>query len=395
MSAEPASRLRERIAERIRHGVRRWRSFPLELDPGPDSLPAALRQEPPPSEAERKRQEAAELEQDVREAHALYELTDLDLTHSPRRVIGSLLTRFRTTAQGSLPLLVERQTAFNAATARAVSTLRNRDISQDDVLDDLRDAVLNVLEPTIRRQAQALLELERTILALQRELLDQQRPPVELDQLSLVNRFRGSEESVRDRQQIYLEHFLGRDEIVDLACGRGEFLELLREADVPARGVELDPAMVEYCLKKGLDVERREAVAYLEELPGEALGGVFAGELIEHLEATDVVRLVRASHRVLREGGVLVLETPNPETLITFAEFFVDPTHVRPYHPETMRWLLESEGFEGVDVRFSVPAETLLSGGNALLPKETIERIDALLFGFRTYAVIGAKRARA
>jgi SAM-dependent methyltransferase len=158
--------------------------------------------------------------------------------------------------------------------------------------------------------------------------------------------FRGSEEEIRERQRAYLPLLAGRDRILDVGCGRGEFLELMRELGVRAEGVDLDPGMVEHCRGKGLEnVQVGDASGYLESLEDHSLGMVFAAQLIEHLPYAELVRFLRAARDKLGPGGVLVVETVNPHAAQALKNFWIDPTHRHPLFPETVIALCGLTGF--------------------------------------------------
>ena len=175
---------------------------------------------------------------------------------------------------------------------------------------------------------------------------------------ALENRFRGSREEIRERAAIYLaivrEAGAGTAlaPVVDLGCGRGEWLELLRDSGLVGRGIDLNRATVRQCQASGLDVIHGEAVAYLGLLASGSLGAVTGIHVIEHLSFNGVLALLDESLRVLRQGGVAIFETPNPENVVVGAcNFHTDPTHVRPLPPALMQFVLEARGFSRVAVR--------------------------------------------
>jgi O-antigen chain-terminating methyltransferase len=222
------------------------------------------------------------------------------------------------------------------------------------------------------------------------------------DYFGFEERFRGSEEEIKERQRVYVEFFKEANQVLDIGCGRGEFLELLREASIKARGVDLDLDMVLYCQEKGLDVLREDAYTYLESLPNDSLGGLIAAQLVEHFAPTRISDLVTLCQRKLQPGGVLIFETPNPACLAVFARsFYMDFSHIRPIHPEAMKFLFESAGFQDLQVKFTAPVEACMRipplSGIAADPQMTeefnrgIERVNELLYGFQDYAVIGRK----
>jgi O-antigen chain-terminating methyltransferase len=220
------------------------------------------------------------------------------------------------------------------------------------------------------------------------------------------DRHRGSREEIRHRQRDYLALF-GGGPVLDVGCGRGEFLELCREAGLPARGIDVDAGMVARCREAGLDAVQADALAHLSALPDGTLGGIFCAQVIEHLPAEAFVALVRLAHAKLAEGGALLCETPNPACLTVFSgAFYVDLTHVKPIHPEAARFVLEAAGFGDVEVRYvnPYPPEARLQPVEPLWYlrryeaafleqiNDNFERLNQLLWGAQDYAVVGVKR---
>ncbi len=157
--------------------------------------------------------------------------------------------------------------------------------------------------------------------------------------------FRGPEEMIRERQRVYLPLLGESGPVLDAGCGRGEFLDLAREAGIEARGVDLDPGMVERCREKGHEVERADLLEALEAAAPDSLGAVFSAQVIEHLEADDLQRLLELSASRLRPGGRLIVETVNPHCAQALKAFWVDPTHQRPLFPEAVLALCQLAGF--------------------------------------------------
>ena len=221
----------------------------------------------------------------------------------------------------------------------------------------------------------------------------------EFDYFAFEEQYRGDEASVRERQQMYVEYFRGRDNVVDLGCGRGEFLELLREADITARGVEagLDQSLL--CRDKGLEVVHQDLLAFLDSAPDDSLGGIFTAQVIEHMTAGNQLRYVSLAYRKCKAGSPVIFETINPQCVYALVRnFFLDPTHVRPMHPETLRFAMTSCGFRNVELRFSsraagmqIPALRLEGNADVQQFNAGLDRLNELLYGFQDYAAIGWK----
>jgi len=158
--------------------------------------------------------------------------------------------------------------------------------------------------------------------------------------------FRGPEERVRELLGPYVDLLRDHAPVLDVGCGRGELLELLAEDGVEARGIDIDPGMVERTRAKGVRVEEADAVSYLSDLPEASLGAVIAVQVIEHLSYEDLQRLFELTRRALVPGGLLIVETINPHSLPAFKTFWVDPTHRAPIFPEVAHALALIHGFD-------------------------------------------------
>jgi ubiquinone/menaquinone biosynthesis C-methylase UbiE/uncharacterized protein YoxC len=176
-------------------------------------------------------------------------------------------------------------------------------------------------------------------------------------------RGRGSEEFVKKSQLEYVRYFKTVHPVIDLGCGRGEFLELLREAGIEAGGADINSDMVEICLEKKLEVIQSDALRVLMESASGTLGGIFAGQLVEHLTVSDLERFLKEAYRALKDKGIIVFETVNTTSLYALVHhFFKDPTHQMPRHPDTYKFLTETAGFTDVKIQFKshVPSEKTL-----------------------------------
>ena len=221
-----------------------------------------------------------------------------------------------------------------------------------------------------------------------------------IDYLDFENRFRGKREDIKKRLSIYLSVFGAMppsDYILDIGCGRGEFLELLKENSIKGKGIDANSSMVSYCKDIGLDVTEANAAEYLPCTADNAIGGVMASHLIEHLSVDDLITLAKACHRKLKPGGSLIFETPNPTCLTIFSgAFYVDPTHVRPVHPELARYVLEKAGFGNIEIWFVNQSGDRLSLKDSLdkeleFINENFRKINPVLFGAPDYAVLARK----
>src|SRR5204862_6465716 len=180
------------------------------------------------------------------------------------------------------------------------------------------------------------------------------------DYFAFESRMRGSVDAIRERQRRYVEDFREAAPVLDIGCGRGELLQLLREAGVEARGIDADADMVAYARGDGLDVEQADLVEYLQRLDDGSLGGIFMGQVVEHLPPGVLVRSLELAAAKLRPGGVLVAETINPLSPLALRHYFADLTHAQPLVPETLELLARQSGFAETEVRYlNEPADKL------------------------------------
>jgi SAM-dependent methyltransferase len=172
------------------------------------------------------------------------------------------------------------------------------------------------------------------------------------DYFAFESRMRGAVELVRERQRPYVADLRDHGPVLDVGCGRGELLALLRDAGVEARGVDADADMVAFARGEGLPVEQADLLAHLEALPDESLGAVFAGQVAEHLPPPALLRFLELAHAKTRAGGVLIVETINPLSPLALRNYFADLTHAQPLVPETLVQLARHVGYSDVETRY-------------------------------------------
>jgi SAM-dependent methyltransferase len=292
------------------------------------------------------------------------------------------------------------QREFNAAALRLLDQLHDR-VEQE--LDGLHRSL-----DELRERAGRLPELEDRLARLERVRTAPAAPapaptaPAALpDYFGFEARMRGSTEDVRERQRVYVGDFRGKPPVLDAGCGRGEFLSLLREAGIEARGVDADPEMVAFARGEGLEVTEGDAVAELDRLEDGSLGGIFAAQLVEHLPPATLLRFLQLAAAKLRPGGLLVAETINPLSLVALGHYFADPTHVQPLVPKTLELLARQAGFERTELRFlnepeerlrpvTLPPESAFDAARGAL-EANVQRLNEVVFGPQDYALLARR----
>lgn len=221
----------------------------------------------------------------------------------------------------------------------------------------------------------------------------------EIDYFCFENYFRGCEDEIRKRQEVYLPYFQKCNNVVDLGCGRGEFLELLKENNINAQGIDFYEEFVTYGRNKGLKIEKGDAIEFLKNLSG-STDGIFAGQLVEHLSIRQINALCKNAFDKLEKGKYLIMETPNPMSLAIYTHaFYIDPSHQKPVHPFTLRYLAEKAGFSDVQILFLESSK--LDESIPVLKSENIDNLDEFnagieklsdyLYGCQDYAIIAKK----
>jgi SAM-dependent methyltransferase/archaellum component FlaC len=208
---------------------------------------------------------------------------------------------------------------------------------------------------------------------------------------SLENELRGTPEQIKEEVKVYLpvlENAGVSSDILDIGCGRGEWLQVLREAGLQARGIDTNRILIQQCKELSLDVEEREALSYLGSLPDGSLSAVTAFHFAEHLPLETLVKFLDEAGRTLKPGGLIILETPNPENLLVGScNFYLDPTHKNPIPIPTMKLLLEARGFRCEEVLKLHAVES----AKIEVKDQLTSHLNHFLYGPMNYAVVARK----
>jgi len=218
------------------------------------------------------------------------------------------------------------------------------------------------------------------------------------------DRFRGSRNDTKAKQLKFVKYFEGCKNVLDIGCGRGEFLELLKDNGISGHGIDIDEDMVRYCRSRDLNVEKLDAVSYLNQLEDKSLDGIFIDQVVEHLDPDYLIKIIELCYKKMLFGAYIIMETVNPLSLLSLANFYMDMSHKRPVHPETLKFLMSAAGFRETVAQFYEPAvedgRLRYIDADELAEKErsladiinrNTDMLNNMIFGPRDYAAIGKK----
>ncbi len=256
---------------------------------------------------------------------------------------------------------------------------------QERINELMLQALRDLAERPAPRYAARLGELERK---WRRHTEDEVATTMRLR--PFADRFSGDPAVVRAQAVPFMPLFQGRRRVLDLGCGRGVVLELMRDEGIGAYGIDLDRELVQECAGRGFEALCVDAEEHLRSLADQSIDGVFSAHVAEHLEPGTLIEILRHCRRVLRPGAPIVMATPNPRTLTVGAHtFWLDPSHRKPIPPDLFQFYLESEGFVGVRVTTYARTERRLSEDVPDALRGNVDLLNETLFGDRDYAVIG------
>lgn len=292
--------------------------------------------------------------------------------------------------------VLRRQSRVNELIFRTLAELTEVLQGLNAPLRKLEERVGRTLREMQKQQQEELASLRNALNAIQAKLPG----PVDgFDELylDLENKFRGSEEVVRERMLVYLPYLekikatIKKMSVLDLGCGRGEWLALLRENDHRAQGVDRNEAMIAKCLSQGLDVYQEDLFIHLRNQGNNSVAVVTAFHVAEHLRFEQLIELIDESFRILKKGGIAIFETPNPESVFASARIFrLDPTHHNPIPPKLFEFLLGARGFASTEILHlqPVPQAAQFTSENA---PNLARTLNQLFYGTQDYGIIARK----
>jgi len=213
------------------------------------------------------------------------------------------------------------------------------------------------------------------------------------------NRFRGLDDQVKAQQKDYIHYFENADTVLDLGCGRGEFIELLQQNGIKARGIDLNEQMIETCKERGLNCEKADILKTLAEYEDNSLGGIFSSQVVEHLIPSYLKRMIEMAYHKLSPSSPIIIETVNPLSVFSLVQiYFLDLSHQQPIHPQTLSFLLKSSGFEDIQIKYSAPLQNERlkplpeKDEMTALLNENFDKINDLLYAPSNYAAVAVKK---
>ena len=270
-----------------------------------------------------------------------------------------------------------------AETASSLESIRKEQSDTVSSLEELR-----------KEQCEQLEEIGKNIEQI-KSFVNNDDGSLEALYVSFEEKFRGSREDIKERVKKYLPYIkevnAGTNDLplLDIGCGRGEWLELLKDEGLVARGVDKNSILVSQCGELGLDVTNEEMFVYLNKLPDKSLGAVTGFHVIEHLPFVQLIKLLDETIRVLNVGGVAIFETPNPENVLVGSNsFYLDPTHRKPLPSQMIKFIAEARGLSSVIILDLHPCNEAIK----LSGSDLAERFNQHFYGPQDYAVIGYKR---
>ena len=355
---------------------------------------------------------------------------------SHRRILGKPLIKGRELVHGEVQRYIDpslwKQREFNSCIVRILNGISERLGRVDDRIAQSQSAISDQVNDRIAQSQSKVYsdigeQVRSVILAMNKDIenrawlagileekiaksKEKRSDEMLSSQVTGLNyfifedRFRGSRNDTKAKQLKFVKYFEGCKNVLDIGCGRGEFLELLKDNGISGHGIDIDEDMVRYCRSRDLNVEKLDAVSYLNQLEDKSLDGIFIDQVVEHLDPDYLIKMIDLCYKKMLFGAYIIMETVNPLSLLSLANFYMDMSHKRPVHPETLKFLMSAAGFRETVAQFYEPA---VEGGrlrsidaDGLAEKErsladiinrNTDMLNNMIFGPRDYAAIGKK----
>ena len=355
---------------------------------------------------------------------------------SHRRILGKPLIKGRELVHGEVQRYIDpslwKQREFNSCIVRILNGISERRGRVDDRIAQSQSAISDQVNDRIAQSQSKVYsdigeQVRSVILAMNKDIenrawlagileekiaksKEKRSDEMLSSQVKGLNyfifedRFRGSRNDTKAKQLKFVKYFEGCKNVLDIGCGRGEFLELLKDNGISGHGIDIDEDMVRYCRSRDLNVEKLDAVSYLNQLEDKSLDGIFIDQVVEHLDPDYLIKMIDLCYIKMLFGAYIIMETVNPLSLLSLADFYMDMSHKRPVHPETLKFLMSAAGFRETVAQFYEPAvedgRLRYIDADELAEKErsladiinrNTDMLNNMIFGPRDYAAIGKK----
>lgn len=215
--------------------------------------------------------------------------------------------------------------------------------------------------------------------------------------IDFENKFRGTEEEIYERLMVYVPHLkntpvnFGRYPALDIGCGRGEMLKIMTDNHIKCVGIDLNKSMIEHAIASGYEAKQVDALEYLMTLKSSSIGAITGIHIVEHIPFDVLLTIFQECYRVLRPGGIMIFETPNPESIhVGSFSFYFDPSHLHPIPPDILAFSAENRGFDKVDILRLHP---MRSDYNKLPGKYDARLVEIVnrFYGPQDYSIVAQK----
>ena len=327
------------------------------------------------------------------------------LISSHRPAVGKFLIKGRELVHGEVKRYVnpmmQKQILFNESTLNILNNVANNISFLGNKIKQIESNTVNILNNV----ADDISFLDNKIEQIESNIDLSEDKNLKINYFIFEEKFRGSRDEIKQRQFKYLDYFKDCKNVIDIGCGRGEFLELLKENSINAQGLDIDVNMIEFCQSKELRVNMMDAISFLEQVENNSLDGIFINQVVQHLEPGYLIKMLNLCYQKLMSDYFIIIETVNPLSFVSFVNFYIDLSHTRPLHPETMRFLLEIAGFREIELKFYSPIKDEFRLQKIQLHQEIEERekllietfnnnidiLNNLLYGPQDYTFFGKK----